>query len=97
LEIQNSLWQQIVKAKYLLTKTVAAVKMRMQDSPGWKALLKIKQYYFAGRKLILNKGDLVRFGLIHGLMMFLFASLIRGCMIFVKDRSQLLRKWLVMG
>jgi hypothetical protein len=61
LEIQNSLWQQIVKAKYLLTKTVATVKMRIEDSPGWKALLKIKEYYFAGRKLILNKGGLVRF------------------------------------
>jgi hypothetical protein len=35
--------------------------MRIEDSPGWKALLKIKEYYFAGRKLILNKGGLVRF------------------------------------
>jgi hypothetical protein len=33
----------------------------VHDSPGWKTLLKVKEHYFAGRKIILNKGNLVRF------------------------------------
>jgi hypothetical protein len=33
----------------------------VQDSPGWKNLLKVKDFYFAGRKVLLQKGNLVRF------------------------------------
>jgi hypothetical protein len=61
LETHDGLWQQIIKAKYLKNKSVASVKVRMQDSPGWKTLMKVRDYYFAGRKVILNGGDLVRF------------------------------------
>jgi hypothetical protein len=33
----------------------------LHDSPGWKTLLKVKEYYFAERIVTLNKGNLVRF------------------------------------
>jgi hypothetical protein len=33
----------------------------VQDSPGWKNLLKVNDFYFAGRKVMLQKGNLVRF------------------------------------
>jgi hypothetical protein len=61
LETENCLWQQIVKEKYLRNKSVVSVKPCVHDSPGWKTLLKVKEHYFAGRKIILNKGNLVRF------------------------------------
>jgi hypothetical protein len=48
LETQDGLWQQIVKAKYLRNKSVAMVKPCIRDSPGWKTLLKVKDYYFEG-------------------------------------------------
>lgn len=32
----------------------------MSDSPCWKALLKVKEYYFAGRKVVINSGNLAR-------------------------------------
>jgi hypothetical protein len=60
LETENGLWQDIVKAKYLRTKTVATVVTRFNDSPCWKALLKVKDTYFAGRKVILGNGDITR-------------------------------------
>ena len=61
LETQTGLWQSIVSAKYLRNKIVASVTSRVTDSPCWKALMKVKDTYFAGRNLILKKGNLVRF------------------------------------
>jgi hypothetical protein len=55
------LWQTIIKAKYLRNKSVASVKQRAHDSPGWKNLMKVKDFYFARRKVLLRKGNLVRF------------------------------------
>jgi hypothetical protein len=51
LETQDGLWQQIIKTKYIKNKSVASVKVRMQDFPGWKTLMKVRDYYFAGRKV----------------------------------------------
>jgi hypothetical protein len=61
LETENCLWQQIVKEKYLRNKSVVSVKPCVHDSPGWKTLSKGKEQYFAGRKVILSKWNLVRF------------------------------------
>jgi hypothetical protein len=61
LETQSGIWENIVKAKYLRNKTVASVKTRMSESPCWKALMKVKEIYFKGRQLLVNKGNLVRF------------------------------------
>jgi hypothetical protein len=63
LETQNGLWQDIVKAKYFRHGTVASIKPRVSDSPCWKAIMKVKDDYFRGRKVILHKGDIVRFWL----------------------------------
>lgn len=57
---EEGMWQNIVKAKYLRNKSVASVKGRFSDSPCWKALLKIKDFYFAGRGVDLKQGDVVR-------------------------------------
>jgi hypothetical protein len=60
LETQNGLWQDIVRAKYLRNKTVADISARFNDSPCWKALLKVKDSYFAGRQVNLGNGSITR-------------------------------------
>lgn len=60
LETQDGLWQKIVKAKYFRNQTVASVKPRFNDSPCWKNIFKVKETYMAGRKIILNSGNLMR-------------------------------------
>jgi hypothetical protein len=60
LETLDGLWQDIVKAKYLRNKTVATVSSKFNDSPCWKAILKVKDTYFAGRKVVLNNGNITR-------------------------------------
>jgi hypothetical protein len=60
---KNGLRQKIVRQKYLKNKTVTNVKARASDSPSWRALLKVNDYYLYGREVVLNKGDIVRFWL----------------------------------
>ena len=61
LETCDGLWQKIVRAKYLRNKSVASVRPRVTDSPGWKSLLKVKDVYLCGRKVTVRKGDIARF------------------------------------
>jgi hypothetical protein len=42
LEIGQGLWQDVVRAKYLRSKSVANVTTKFNDSPCWKALLKLR-------------------------------------------------------
>lgn len=60
LENKKGLWQHIVRARYFSNKTVAAIQPRFTDSPCWKAIMKVKDVYFAGRKIVINSGKLVR-------------------------------------
>jgi hypothetical protein len=63
IEKEDGLWQKIVREKYLKNKTVTNVKARASDSPSWRDLLKVQDYYLCGREVVLNKGDIVRFWL----------------------------------
>lgn len=60
LETQDSLWGKIIKAKYFRNKTVSSIKTRFNDSPCWKAIMKVKEVYMAGRQISLSNGRLVR-------------------------------------
>jgi hypothetical protein len=51
LEKEQGVWQDIVKAKYLQHNGVRSVKHRIDDSPVWTDLLKIKHIYLSGRKI----------------------------------------------
>jgi hypothetical protein len=61
LETQNGLWRKIVRVKYFCNYTVSSVKPKFNDSSCWKAILKVKDIYMKGMKVILNNGELVRF------------------------------------
>uniref|UniRef100_A0A453QG48 Reverse transcriptase zinc-binding domain-containing protein n=1 Tax=Aegilops tauschii subsp. strangulata TaxID=200361 RepID=A0A453QG48_AEGTS len=60
LEIQQGLWQDVVRAKYFKNDTVSSVKCKFGDSPIWKAILKVKEIYLAGREVVLKSGDITR-------------------------------------
>ena len=60
LETQSGVWQDIIRARYLRNRTVADVAPRFSNSPSWKALLKVKEIYMAGRKVITESGNIAR-------------------------------------
>ena len=53
-QTSDGLWQLIVRA------TVANIRSRFSDSPCWRAIMKVKETYMAGRKININSGDLAR-------------------------------------
>ena len=48
LETRTGLWQEIIRAKYLGRDAVASVKTKVNDSPCWKAIMKVKNLYMVG-------------------------------------------------
>jgi hypothetical protein len=50
LETQDGLGQRIVRQKCMRNKTMSSVKPRFNDSPCWKALLKVKEHYLQGER-----------------------------------------------
>ena len=62
LETKNGLWQDIIKARYLRRDTIASVKGKTSDSPCWKAIMKVKDLYMAGRRVVIQSGNIARSG-----------------------------------
>ena len=60
LETKSGLWQDIVKAKYFRSDTVASIKGKISDSPCWKAIMKVKELYMAGRQVSIQSGDIAK-------------------------------------
>jgi hypothetical protein len=48
LETEEGLWHEIVKLKYLKGSPVSLVQGRINDSPVWKDLMKIRHIYLKG-------------------------------------------------
>lgn len=63
LEKEDGLWQQIVKFKYMQNKSIHDVEHRLNDSPMWADLLKVKHIYLQGRGVVTNDGSMTRFWL----------------------------------
>ena len=60
LETKSGLWQHIVKAKYFRRDFVASIKGKINDSPCWKAIMKVKELYMVGRQVSIQSGDIAR-------------------------------------
>uniref|UniRef100_A0A453CTJ0 Uncharacterized protein n=1 Tax=Aegilops tauschii subsp. strangulata TaxID=200361 RepID=A0A453CTJ0_AEGTS len=56
------MWSQILRNKYLQSKTLAQVTMRPTDSPFWKGLMRTKDLFFCRVKFLVGNGMLTRFG-----------------------------------
>ena len=55
------MWAQILRSKYLQTKTLSQVTVRPTDSPFWKGLMKVKQALFNRTKFVIGNGASTRF------------------------------------
>lgn len=63
LEKEEGLWQEIVKYKYLKNKSIHEVGHRLNDSPIWTDLLKVKDIYLQGREVSIRSANMSRFWL----------------------------------
>lgn len=61
LEQEDSLWHEIVKAKYLKKSNIFSVTHKASDSPIWADLIKIKELYLQGRGIRIKNGQNTRF------------------------------------
>uniref|UniRef100_A0A0A9G5B0 Reverse transcriptase zinc-binding domain-containing protein n=1 Tax=Arundo donax TaxID=35708 RepID=A0A0A9G5B0_ARUDO len=57
IEKRDGLWQEIVRRKYLSKFSITQVKHRLDDSPCWSDLLKVKNFYLSNRKKIVHNGE----------------------------------------
>ena len=55
------MWAQILRNKYLQTKTLSQVVVRPTDSPFWKGLMKVKQSLFNRTRFVIGNGTSTRF------------------------------------
>lgn len=61
LETEDGLWQTIIKHKYMQNRSIHEVAHRLNDSPMWNDLLKVKDVYLYGRGIKIGCGNLTRF------------------------------------
>ena len=54
-------WAQILRNKYLHSKTLSQVTVRPTDSPFWKGLMRVKSVFFNRTKFIIGDGNNTRF------------------------------------
>ena len=52
----EAMWAQILRSKYLQTKSLSQVTVRPTDSPFWKGLIKVKQSLFNRTKFVIGNG-----------------------------------------
>lgn len=105
LDIEDGLWQDIVKFKYLKKDSICTVKHRQNDSAIWSDLLKVRDIYLQGRKMIGRDGKKTLFWkdtwLFDKPLNYLFPDLFKLCLqpdisVFqVKQNSVSFRRWLV--
>lgn len=57
LDKEDGLWQRSVKFKYLRHDSIQSVKHRQSNSAIWADLLKIKDIYLQGRKVLVKNGN----------------------------------------
>ena len=57
----GGMWSQILRNKYLHSKTLAQVTIRPTDSPFWKGLMRTKDLFFRRVKFLVGNGMSTRF------------------------------------
>jgi hypothetical protein len=57
LDTEDGLWQQIIRFKYLKNNSICSVKHKQNDSVIWANLLKVKDVYLHGRKMVISDGS----------------------------------------
>ena len=57
----KGMWSQILRNKYLHSKTLAQATIRLTDSPFWKGLMRTKDLFFRRVKFLVGNGMSTRF------------------------------------
>ena len=57
----DGMWAQILRNKYLQSKTLAQVTVRPTGSPFWKGLMRMKDFFFRSVKFFVGNGMTIRF------------------------------------
>ena len=57
----DATWAQILRNKYLQSKTLSQVMVRPTDSPFWKGLMRVKSVFFYRTKFVVGTGTSTRF------------------------------------
>jgi hypothetical protein len=60
LDNESGIWQHIIKAKYLRKSEVRNVSHKLDNSPVWADLLKIKHFYLKGRISKVPNGGILK-------------------------------------
>jgi hypothetical protein len=107
LDNEIGLWQEIVRFKYLKNDPIHIVRHRQNDSAIWFDLLKIKDVYLQGRKMVVRNGQKTLFWkdtwVFERPLASLFPDLFKICLqlnasvAFVKQNSANFSRWLVDG
>jgi hypothetical protein len=98
LEAEKGMWQDIIKRKYMQDTNVGSVRHKIDDSPVWCDLLKVKHIYLRGRTFLVKNRKKPLSGLIYGLLTNRYALSILSSLIFVKVKTfQSLILWSHMG
>jgi hypothetical protein len=61
LETEDGLWQRLVKVKYGINKSLHHIRMKNDESPILKDLLKVKHLYLKNRVMVVGDGNSTRF------------------------------------
>lgn len=57
----DNMWAQILRNKYLQSKSLSQVTVRPNDSPFWKGLMRTKDTFFRRAKFVVGNGTTTRF------------------------------------
>ena len=58
---EEGVWLQLLRNKYLHSKTLAQVTAQPHDSPFWKGLMRSKATFFNRSKFVIGNGNTTRF------------------------------------
>ena len=58
---EQSVWQELLTNKYLMSKTLSQVTVKPFDSPFWKGLMKVKDDFFNRGSFVIGNGENTRF------------------------------------
>ena len=63
---EDEVWHEILRNKYLHSKSLSQVRAKSTDSPFWKGLMKVKDEFLDQGSFHIGNGKKLAFGRIHG-------------------------------
>lgn len=58
---EDGVWRELLRNKYLYSKTLSRVEAKPSDSPFWKGLMVVKNDFFRRGSFVVGNGLTIRF------------------------------------